>query len=117
FASSFDEPGRSPILGAGSIAEAFRRPDGTGFDASGKPKPAYYACGWMVRPVGADGGKANTWHSGLLDGTSTLLVRRHDGLAWAVLFNTDRDAKQKTLSNLIDPLLHPVADGIARWPE
>ena len=53
---------------------------------------------------------------GLLDGTSTLLVRRHDGLTWAVLFNRDRDSKGKTFSNLIDPLVHRAADEVKEWP-
>ena len=60
---------------------------------------------------------ANTWHNGLLDGTASLLVRRHDGITWAVLFNRDFDAKHQYLGALIDPLLHPVADGIKVWPK
>jgi N-acyl-D-amino-acid deacylase len=115
FASSLDDPAHSPILKRESVETLFARPKDTGFTADGKEKPAYYACGWMVRPVG-NSGKANTWHNGLLDGTSTLLVRRSDGLSWAVLFNCDRDPKGTTLSNLIDPLVHPVASGIKDWP-
>ena len=114
FASSLDDPAHCPILNAESIAELFRRPKDTGFSADGKPKDVYYADGWDVRPVGP--GTMNTWHAGLLDGTSTILVRRFDGLTWAVLFNADRDAQNKTLADLIDPLLHPVADGIKDWP-
>jgi N-acyl-D-amino-acid deacylase len=35
------------------------------------------------------------------------MVRRHDGLSWAVLFNTDRSGTSgETLSGLIDPLVH-----------
>jgi N-acyl-D-amino-acid deacylase len=116
FASAFERPDRCPILGAASIAEMFARPKDTGYDANHKPKAAYYADGWEVRPV--HGAKANTWHSGLLDGVSTLLVRRYDGLVWAVMFNRDYiEEKHQNLGALIDPLLHPVADGIASWPE
>ncbi len=115
FSSSFDDPARCPILSEESIAEMFRRPRDTGFELDGKPKAAYYACGWEVRPVA--GGKANTWHTGLLDGSGSLLVRRHDGLTWAVLFNSDYDPNHKFLIELIDPLLHPVADGITQWPD
>ena len=64
-------------------------------------RTSYYGCGWTVRPVGD--GKANTWHNGSLDGTSTLLVRRWDGLTWAVLFNS-RQAKGGEPAGLIDPL-------------
>jgi N-acyl-D-amino-acid deacylase len=70
----------------------------------------YYGLGWMVRRVGP--GRLNTWHGGSLPGTSTLLVRRHDGLVWAALFNErgSRDGR-------IDPALHRAADAVTEWPE
>ncbi len=74
FASSLDDPEHCPFLSADSIADMFRRPSDTGFDKDGKSKDTYYACGWEVRPVTDD--TANTWHTGMLDGTATLLVRR-----------------------------------------
>jgi N-acyl-D-amino-acid deacylase len=73
--------------------------------------PAYYACGWMVRPVGKDG-KMNTWHAGSLPGTATLLVKRHDGLVWAALFNDRSKGEGK-----IDPALHKAADAVTAWPD
>ncbi len=73
--------------------------------------PAYYACGWMVRPIGKDG-KRNTWHGGSLPGTATLLVTRHDGLVWAALFNDRSKGEGK-----IDPALHKAADAVAAWPD
>ncbi len=115
FASAFDDPKRCPILSAAAIAEMWKRPPGAaGFD-DGQPKPVYYGLGWNVRPVG-DRGRANTWHSGLISGTSTILVRRHDGLNWAVLFNTDRNPGGKVLSGIIDPLVHQAADEVKEWP-
>lgn len=71
--------------------------------------PTYYACGWMVRPLGP--GKRNVWHNGSLPGTSTLLVLRHDGLVWAALFNDRSRGEGK-----IDPALHHAADAVADWP-
>ncbi|HSU66481.1 MAG TPA: serine hydrolase domain-containing protein, partial [Tepidisphaeraceae bacterium] len=115
FADSFDDPDHCPILNAKSIAEMFARPQDTGYDAGGKPKAAYYACGWEVRPTRS--GRPNTWHAGLLAGTSTLLVRRYDGITWAVLFNSDSDPNHHHLADLIDPMLHPVADRIRQWPQ
>jgi len=44
-------------------------------------------------------------------------VRRHDGLCWAVLFNTRANAKGTYLGNLIDPLVHEAADKVKRWPK
>lgn len=115
FAEAFEHPDRCPILSASSIAEMFARPKETGYTPDGKPKAAYYADGWEVRPI--RGGTANTWHAGLLDGVATLLVRRYDGLVWAVMFNRDYAPDHKYLIDLIDPMLHPVADEIKAWPE
>lgn len=114
FASAFEHSDRSPILGAQSVAEMFARPKDTGYEPDHKPKAAYYADGWEVRPV--RGGKANTWHAGQLDGVSTLLVRRYDGLVWAVMFNRDYTKDHKALAGLIDPMIHSIADGITDWP-
>ena len=117
FASAFDPDRKSPLLSADSIKEMWARPKGAaGFDADDKPKPAYYGCGWSVRPSGT-AGKVTAWHNGLIPGTSTLLVRRHDGLNWAVLFNTDANAAGKQPSTLIDPLMHTAADAVKKWPD
>lgn len=127
FASAFDDPARFPILNAASIAEMFARPAGApGFDGEGKLKSVYYGLGWFVRThIGADGakeisplgGKMSQWHTGSLDGTSTILVRRHDGLCWAVLFNTRNSVSEKAPARLIDPLMHKAANAIQEWPE
>jgi len=113
FADALNDPDNSPLLSAESIATMFAPPEGVaGHEENGSVKAAYYGCGWMVRPVGGTGGRgsANTWHMGLINGTSTLLVRRHDGLNWAVLFNTDRSAAaNQPPASLIDPLMHRAA--------
>ena len=100
FASSLEK-----LLQPGTIERMFGRPPGL------KPGASYYALGWMVRPVGKEG-KANVWHGGSLPGTNTLLVRRHDGLTWAVLFNqrSKHDAE-------IDAALHKAADAVTEWPK
>ena len=116
FASAFDQPQASKLLKPETIHAMWSRPEGAaGHDANGRPSASYYGCGWSVRPVG-DMGKANTWHTGLIAGTSSILVRRHDGLNWAVLFNTEADAAGKVLSDVIDPLIHQAADAVRHWP-
>lgn len=75
-----------------------------------KSGAVFYACGWQVRRVGE--GKINTWHTGSLPGTSTLLVRRHDGFVWAALFN-----ERGPQSGRIDGALHGAADAVGTWPE
>jgi N-acyl-D-amino-acid deacylase len=117
FASAFDVPAACRILKPASIAAMFARPDGrAGFEANGLPRQVYYACGWNVRTLGRDN-RINTWHTGHLDGTSTLLVRRFDGRNWAVLFNTHTTPGGKRVALVIDPLLHRAADRVRRWPD
>jgi len=97
------------------MAAMTQRPQGTaGFDAKGKPKPVYYGLGWSVRPVGD---KSNRWHTGSLDGTAALLVLRHDGLCWAILFNTRSTPKGSHAGRQIDPLLHKAAAKVKEWPK
>jgi N-acyl-D-amino-acid deacylase len=117
FAGAFDYGHKSPLLSEDSIKQMWARPEGApGHESDGKPKAVYYGCGWNVRPVG-DTGKANTWHAGLISGTSTLLVRRWDGFNWAILFNTNANPDGKTPANLIDGPMHGAVDAVEKWPE
>ena len=114
FGAAFNNTKKCKILSEKSIETMFARPPGAaGEDKKGKPAAAFYGCGWDVRPV--DGDKANTWHNGSLDGTSTLLVRRYDNLTWAVLFNS-RQGKGGEPAGLIDGPLHAAADAVKHWP-
>lgn len=117
FAAAFDDGRKSPLLSDDSIQEMWAPPAGEpGHGKDGKAKAAYYGCGWQVQAKAE--GKVDASHSGLIPGTSTLLARRHDGLTWAVLFNTDRTPDGKTvLSGLIDPKLHTAADAAKEWPD
>jgi N-acyl-D-amino-acid deacylase len=113
-AAAFAEPDHCKILKPHSIAVLFARPDGpAGLNKKGKPLASYYACGWQVNP-----GKPEPtyWHGGALDGTSTLLVHRHDGFTWAALFNTLKDSQGKEMADEIDPLVHEAVDAVKKWP-
>ena len=115
FAAAFDRPEQCPVLKAESIRTMFARPPGrAGEDKQGKPREVYYGCGWNVRVV--EGKGADTWHMGALDGTATLLMRRADGLCWAVLFNARENARGQYLAGLIEPLVHQAADRVKQWP-
>ncbi len=116
FGSAVAAPERHKLLTAETTSAMFARPEGpAGRDAAGKPKDVYYGMGWQVRPVGTEG-CANHWHNGLLAGTSTLLVLRHDGLCWAALFNTQRTPAGAPPASVIDPLIHQAADAVKAWP-
>ena len=106
--------GRRQIVRPDTLQKMFARPGGNvSRDADGKPKPAFYGCGWEVRPKQRG---RNIWHTGSLSGTSSLVVRRHDGLCWAVLFNVRENAEGKGLAQIIDPLIHRAADAVDDWP-
>lgn len=117
FATAFNIRNTCPVLKASTIDRMFARPPGlAGFEKDGKPKDAYYACGWMVRPIDT-AGNSNQWHAGALDGTSSLLVRRLDRVNWAILFNASHGADQKRLALLIDAPMHRWLNQIEDWPE
>jgi N-acyl-D-amino-acid deacylase len=109
-ASSLDEASSVSVLNRQFIQRMFQRPDSSS-------EAVYYGLGWQVRDVGS--GKINTWHTGLLPGTSTILVRRHDGYSWAVLFNGTTDqgkGKPPQPSSVIDPKMHHAIDSVKNWP-
>ena len=115
FAAAFNEPDKCRVLNARSIALMFAPPSGpVGHRPTGKAKSDYYGCGWEILTVGK--GHVNMYHNGLLDGTSTLLVRRHDNLTWAVLFNTHENVGKGTPADAIDGPLHEAADAVKHWP-
>jgi N-acyl-D-amino-acid deacylase len=116
FATALDNPKQCPIFKEQTIRTMLAPPAGKiGHRPNGEPKDVYYACGWQVRPAGS--GRYTKWHTGMLSGTSTLLVCRDDGIDWAVLFNSDATKDGKQFAGLIDPLLHRPADEITSWPD
>ncbi len=72
----------------------------------------HYGMGWLVRPVGDD---ANWWHDGSLAGTSSILVRTHHGMAWAVLFNS-RPRNWLEFTFEFDDLMWQGVSEVAHWP-
>lgn len=97
------------VLSPESIEIMFSSPEDKGDGA------AHYARGWLVRHWAGVG--RNTWHGGSLPGTSTLLVRRHDGLCWAVLFNTREGmALDGQPAGAIDGRMHQLVDQVDHWP-
>ena len=115
FANTLDRPEASPILSQQSIAQLFVRPEITGYSPDGTLKEIYMGCGWYVRSL--PDGRTITYHRGLLDGASTLLVRDGKGMDWAVFFNSDSGPLSKELAVIIDPLIDRALGSIQTWPE
>lgn len=110
FADAFNSSRKRPLLTNKLRDEMF------GPATEDTAKDVFYGLGWQVRKV-QNGASLNTWHTGGLDGTSTILVRRSDGLNWAVLFNSDFGKDRKRLASLIDPLVHKAANQVHVWPK
>jgi N-acyl-D-amino-acid deacylase len=117
FADAFNNIAASRLLDEASIRAMLARPPGPPGLENGKPAPAYYGCGWNVRPANERLGRYTKWHAGLLAGSSTLLVARNDNINWAVVFNSDDDRAGKEFGALIDPLMHDAAAATKDWPD
>lgn len=114
-ASAFDAPDHCVILSRPSIDLMYRRPPGlAGHDEDGKEKERYYSLGWSNRAV--SDGKNNHWHGGSLNGTSTIMIRRHDGKNFVALLNTRSSPTGKSIGSAIDRLLHKMANEVSEWP-
>lgn len=107
FAAGVADDARSPLLGPGSTASMWSRHPN---DASSSA--VYYGMGWDVRPL--SGSSRNTWHFGSLDGTTSALVRRSDGLSWAVVFNQRAVGNEMPADFEIDAMLHQAANATPR---
>src|ERR1051326_2116374 len=115
FAAALHDAQHSPLLKPETIQTMHMPPaPPVSRNDDGSLKDHFYGCGWLVRPVGGEG-KANYWHTGSLPGTYTLLVRRHDGVSWAILFNQRSDGKLP--DSEIDPALHGAANAVNDWPK
>ena len=97
---------RPDLLGAATIQLMTERPptvwDGSAF---------HYAAGWLVRPQ-----EGNWWHNGSLPGTSALIVRAGNGLAWAVLFNARFMISGSTFEQEVDPAVWQAVSQVTAWP-
>ena len=114
FAAALDPSNRSPLLKPETLRVMHEPPaPPAARNGDGTMKDSHYGCGWFVRPD--RGGTMTSWHGGSLPGTSTLLVRRGDGLSWAVLFN-QRSSDKKLPDGAIDAALHDAASAVKSWP-
>lgn len=114
-ASALDDPKSSPLLSESSWSRMHARPPGfAGSDAEGKPKESYYTLGWFSRDQA--NGKANYWHTGSLDGSATILIRRNDGRNLVALLNSRASPSAEHLGRAIDKLLHRAANAVETWP-
>ena len=124
FAAAFDDPEKCPLLNSQSIKLMYDRPQGlAGHEADGHRKEVFYSLGWNNRVIRGTSGEpagaepTNHWHSGSLPGTTTIMIRRHDGKNFVALLNTRMSPQSKYLGREIDRLLHKMANQIQDWSD
>ncbi|MFC3997578.1 serine hydrolase [Nocardiopsis sediminis] len=80
---------------------------------SGLPGSEGYAMGWWVDARGT------RWHTGYLPGTTSVLVRTHDGYCWVAVVNTGREDKanpDRDTEHGLSELMWDVHDQVDVWP-
>jgi CubicO group peptidase (beta-lactamase class C family) len=114
FACAFDVPAACPILQPKSIELMFSRPEGkTGIEIDG----IYPGCAWFVWPNDRHAHHAYTSSNGLLAGTSSYLMRRHDRINWAVLFNTGYGPDGRPLMIKFRDVSSAAFERTTSWPD
>jgi len=99
FAMAIDAP-VNPLLKPETFRLMKERPSFASADNSN-----WYGLGWDVR-ANHSPDHTNVSHVGMFPGTSTVLVKRWDGVTWAILFNTDESKHGKSCATLIDVPMH-----------
>jgi N-acyl-D-amino-acid deacylase len=112
--SSALETAESRVLSQASRDAMLARP-AENTERDGEQQDTYYGLGWQVREL--SGENKNYWHAGSLPGTSSLLVVRHDGFSWAVLFNSRDMPGGGTPAAKIDSLIHRAVNSVEHWPD
>ena len=108
FATSIDGSRPPRTLDAETVGFMVDRPNVSRW----KNSQYYYSLGWLVRPVNGDG---NWWHDGSLPGTTSLLVRAHNGLVWAILMNS-RPRSWHEFGIEVDRLMWRAIRQVSHWP-
>jgi N-acyl-D-amino-acid deacylase len=115
FACAFDDPESSKVLKAESVRAMSARPPGlAGHNGEGRPRSQYYGLGWQVEA--RDDGGLRLSHGGSLPGTSTLLVRRHDGRNVVILINTRASPRGVRLDTALEAAVAAACDEVKEWP-
>ncbi len=112
FVAALERPNEEALLTPESLALMTSRPP----EPVTQTEPAYYGLGWMIRSL--DGGGRHWWHTGSLPGTLTLLVRTHQHISWAALFNSrPNDDPAADFRLELDQLMHQAAAEVTVWPD
>jgi CubicO group peptidase (beta-lactamase class C family) len=72
--------------------------------------PARYARGWMV----AEGGKGIWFHYGSLPGSTSVVVRRPDGMCWSAITST-RSLPADTMNSALDKMVWDMIAQVPGW--
>ena len=70
--------------------------------------PHHYSLGWFVNK------KGNWWHSGCLEGASSMMARIHNGMGWVMLFNSNPMSGKYYAE--MDKLMWKAIANVSTWP-
>ncbi len=99
-----DSASKAKILNPDSIRQMFSMPEFKKEEQKNRKVKRYYGFGWSIVEFGNR--QKNTFHSGSLPGTNSILVRRSDGYCWAVIFNCRNTVGGKSAANTVDARVH-----------
>ncbi len=71
-----------------------------------------YGLGWS-----SHGFEGNWWHTGLMLGTSSIIVHTSKGLSWAAALNKKVEADKAKGIIDVDSFMWKIVNGIQNWPE
>ncbi|MCC7475195.1 MAG: serine hydrolase, partial [Pirellulales bacterium] len=118
FASALDDPANSKLLKKESIEQMFAPPVGMKKGDPKKKNPkAYYSLGWMNSPAPRGSqGDLDSGHNGSLAGTATVLLRKHNGRNFSIVFNARSSPAAKHFGMAMQERFSRELDQIEDWP-
>lgn len=100
---------RADVISFATVSDMIGRPTLDYWQSS----PYWYAKGWSVRFAGND---RNWWHTGLLAGTTTVMVRAYNGFSWVILVNASATDFCCAMLNAMDQLMWDAVGSVGQWP-
>ena len=100
---------RADVISFATVSDMIARPALDYWQSS----QYWYAKGWSVRFAGND---RNWWHTGLLAGTTTVMVRAYNGFSWVILVNASATDFCCAMLNAMDQLMWDAVGSVGQWP-
>jgi len=110
FATALDGRRRPPLLKPETLEKVESLSNPPIFTGNGKDR--YYGLGWVIV---SEPRRKYAFHDGLLAATRSLLIRSHDGVVMAILFN-GQTSEEGSFYRELDRMLWKAAEEVEKWP-